>query len=328
VVREMGGLARILRRKRAAQGSLDFDFPEPDVVLDHEGRPVDIRKRERLEAHRLIEDFMVLANETVARHMSGHPFLYRIHETPDPLKAEKLKKTLEALGLPVSRDLSKPSALAKLLEKTEGTPLQPVVHVMILRSLKQAVYSMVNKGHYGLASACYTHFTSPIRRYPDLLVHRILKERLHGIDRAAHWRESLPKLCEHSSLRERAAVEAEREFMDIQKTRMMTPHVGETFTGTITGVANFGFFVQLDDYFVEGLVHVTTLGRDYYVFDETRLALTGRRSGRVFAPGTKVKVLLAGANVAKHQLDFELLRDPSAPPKKPHRFPHGHRRTR
>ncbi|MCB4756765.1 MAG: ribonuclease R [Elusimicrobia bacterium] len=310
-VREMGRLARLLREKRFARGSLDFDFPEPEVITDLDGRPIDIRRRARLEAHRLIEDFMLLANETVARTMRQQPFLYRIHETPDPARMEKLKKSLEGVGirLPQDKDPSHPSALSAVLAASEGTPLQPLVHLMVLRNLKQAMYSPVNKGHYGLASECYTHFTSPIRRYPDLIVHRLLKERLRGSERRDHWTSALPGLCEHASKRERVAVDAEREFLDIQKTRLMEPHVGEIFNGVISTVTNFGFFVQLDEFFVEGLVHVSHLGRDYFIFDEFRMTLVGRRTGRVFAVGQKVKVRLAAANILKHQLDLELLSD-------------------
>ncbi len=323
-VREMGKLAKFLRDKRFARGSLDFDFPEPDVIIGADGRPTDIRKRERLEAHRLIEDFMLLANETVARHMKDRPFLYRIHETPDPGRMEKLQKSLDVVGLhlPKHVDASHPSALRGVLSASEGTPIQPMVHLMVLRSLKQAVYSSVNKGHYGLASVCYTHFTSPIRRYPDLVVHRLLKERMHHVERRSFWEKELPSIATHTSKCERAAVDAEREFMDIQKVRLMESHVGERFSGSISSVTNFGFFVQLDPYFVEGLVHVTNLGNDFFVFDEARMILTGRRTGRVFALGQKVKVQLAAANLVKHQLDFELISaEPVRPIPKPHAVP-------
>lgn len=298
-VRTMGELARLLRRKRFGRGSLDFDFPEPKVSIDAEGRPIDIRPRERLESHKLIEEFMLLANETVARYMGAQPFLYRIHETPDPARIEKLKKALDALGV-------KMGSISEVLKTTENTPMQAIVHLLVLRSLKQAVYSPQNRGHFGLASECYTHFTSPIRRYPDLTVHRLIKERLHGINRKTYWEDQLTPLTAHCSKRERVAVEAEREFMDIQKTRLMQPHVGKIFDGVVSSVTNFGFFVQLDRYFVEGLVHVTGLGNDYFVFDENRMTLTGRRTGRVFSLGLKVRVRIAAANVLKHQLDFDI----------------------
>ena len=232
-----------------------------------------------------------------------------------PAKLEKLQKSLDLLGLKLPKHLeaTDPKALQSVIKASESSPIQPMVHLMVLRSLKQAVYSAVNKGHYGLASACYTHFTSPIRRYPDSIVHRILKESLHDRYQEARWKRDLPGIAAHTSKRERLAVDAEREYLDIQKTRLMEPRVGETFTGTISSVTNFGFFVQLIEFFVEGLVHVTTLGRDYFIFDEARMALRGQRTGRVFAMGQKVTVRLAAANILKHQLDFQLIEDKPAP---------------
>jgi len=330
-VREMGVLAKLLREKRFARGSLDFDFPEPEVVTGLDGKPLDIRRRGRLESHRLVEDFMLAANEAVARHMKTHPFLYRVHETPDPAKLEKLHKSLEVLGLKILRhfDPAQPAALQAVIKASEGTPAQAMVHLMVLRSLKQAAYSPVNKGHFGLASACYTHFTSPIRRYPDLIVHRIVKERLHSKFREAHWKKELPTLALHTSRRERIAVEAEREYLDIQKVRLMESRVGETFTGVISSVTNFGIFVQLNEFFVEGLVHVTTLGKDFFVFDEARMTLRGRRSGQTLSMGQKVNIRLAAANVLKHQLDFQLIAEDS-PAKASTGTPrkHKHRRRR
>jgi ribonuclease R len=252
--------------------------------------------------------------------MNDRPFIYRVHESPDPARLEKLQKSLETMGLgmPAHADITKPSTLGAILKSAEGSSRQPLVHMLVLRSLKQAVYSPTNKGHFGLASECYTHFTSPIRRYPDLLVHRLVKERLHAQNRAEHWAQALPDLAADASKRERVAVEAEREFMDIQKTRFMEPHVGETFDGLVTSVTNFGFFVQLTKFFVEGLVHVTSLD-DYFVFDENRLTLTGRRSRKFYAMGTKVSVKLVSANILKHQLDFELVKDGARASRPPRR---------
>jgi len=311
-VQEMDRLARIVRQRRVSRGSLDFDFPEAEVVLDLEGRPTDIRRRERLESHRLIEDFMLLANETVARHMKSVPFLYRVHETPDPAKLEKLRKSLEVVGLSIPRefDEGQPMALQKTLKQADGKPYQAMVHTMTLRSLRQAVYSAVNAGHFGLASSCYTHFTSPIRRYPDLVVHRLLKEQLSNRltpDRQAAWKARLPKMAADCSRRERNAVDAEREYMDVQKVRLMEKFLGDPFTGVISGVTKFGIFVQLNEYFVEGLVHVSHLRGDYYEYDEVRMVLRGTRSGRLFQMGQPVEVQLAAANPVKRQLDFELL---------------------
>lgn len=320
-LKDMGHLAKLLRKKRYARGSLDFDFPEPDIVCDPHGRVIDIQRRERLESHRLIEDFMILANETVAEHMQNSPFLFRIHEKPDAQKLAKLRKTLEAVGVPVPRGLESgaPGPVQQVLSAVEGKPVQPMVQTLLLRSLKQAVYSARNLGHFGLASRCYTHFTSPIRRYPDLIVHRLVRESLKqrlGFNRHPFWTQQLPGLATHGSIRERVAVDMERTFMDIQKVRVMERRVGESFDGFITSVTPFGFFVQIRDVFVEGLVHITNLGDDYYFFDEVRMALRGRRTGRTFRMGQSVRVKLAAANVLKHQLDFELLRDParSTPP--------------
>jgi ribonuclease R len=317
-IREMSHLARLIRRQRTTRGSLDFDFPEPDVKTDPHGRPLDIRRRERLESHRLIEDFMILANEAVARHMSRGPFLYRIHEAPDPQKLVKLRQSLELIGLRFPRGFGTddPRTLQHLLQAAEGKPTQPMVHMMVLRSLKQAVYSTTHAGHFGLASSCYTHFTSPIRRYPDLIVHRLIKERLHHFttDRQTRWKPLLAKIAPHASQRERVAVDAEREYLDVQKVRLMEPHVGESFSGVISSVTAFGIFVQLKEFFVEGLVHISNLQGDYYLFDEVRLQLRGKRTGRIFQMGQSVRIQLAAANPVKRQLDFDLL--PSDPPRK------------
>ncbi len=322
-VRDMGQLAKRLQAQRFGRGSLDFDFPEPEVVTGLDGKPLDIRRRNRLESHRLVEDFMLLANESVARHMRNHPFLYRIHETPDPAKMEKLQKSLELMGLqlPQSRGELHPSTLQQVIKQSDGKPFQPMVHMMVLRSLKQAVYSPANKGHFGLASECYTHFTSPIRRYPDLVVHRIVKEGLHHKSRDSYWKQQLPQVAGHTSRRERVAVDAEREYLDVQKVRLMESRVGQTFDGVISSVTNFGLFVQLTEFFVEGLVHVTNLGKDYFIYDEARMTLRGRSSGQTFAMGQKVKVLLAAASPLKRQLDFQLLSSETGKPvasKTPH----------
>ncbi len=310
-VKKMGGVARLLRDIRFKRGSLDFDFPEAYIVADEEGRPTDVRRRERLESHRLIEEFMLLANETVATQMRRFPFLYRVHERPDEFKMNKLEEMLKAAGVAVPQGFhqGRPSALQNILESVKGTPVEPVIHMMVLRSLKQAVYSPANAGHFGLASACYTHFTSPIRRYPDLIVHRIVKEHLHenlNAQRQGHWKMALPDIGLWASARERAAVEAEREFLDLKKVQVMQKHVGESFDGVVSSVTAFGLFVQLNDIFVEGLVHVSNLKDDYYVYDETRSTLIGRRAGRVLRMGQPARVKLAAANVLKRQLDFEL----------------------
>jgi ribonuclease R len=320
-VLEMGRLARTLRERRAARGSLDFDFPEPYIVVDDRGWPVDARRRERGESHRLIEEFMLLANETVAQSMSSAPFLYRVHEKPDPAKMEALEKTLRAVGVVVPTGLhdGKPDALQKVLAMVKGKPVEPVVNMMILRSLKQAVYAPKNAGHFGLASRAYTHFTSPIRRYPDLLVHRLVKERLGGDlnpGRQEVWKARLGAWTADASARERVAVEAEREFLDLKRAQLMTRRVGETFDAVITGVTSFGMFVQPTEVFVEGLVPVAGLADDYYIYDELRSQLRGRRTGQTYRLGQKVRVRLAAANTEKRQLDFALETPPRGPLKK------------
>ncbi len=324
-VREMGALARTLRAHRFGRGSLDFDFPEPEIITDDHGWPVDARRKERGESHRLIEEFMLLANETVAQHMAPFPFLYRVHERPDPLKMEALQKTLRAVGVTVPSTLAagKPAALRQILESVKGKPVEPMVHTMTLRSLKQAVYSPVNKGHFGLASEAYTHFTSPIRRYPDLLVHRLVRERLRGAltpARQGVWKDLLPGLTAESSRLERRAVEAEREFLALKRAQLMTRRVGETFDAVINGVTGFGIFVEPISVFVEGLVSLEHLPRDQYEFDPIRLQLKGRRAGRSFNLGQKLRVRLAGVSVEKRELDFALEEtSPSRPGTSPHR---------
>lgn len=316
-VARMGHLARRLRERRFSRGSLDFDFPEPDIVVDDQGWPLDARRRERGESHKLIEEFMLLANETVAQAMSDVPFLYRVHERPDPAKMHTLEKTLRAVGVAVPAGLhdGKPAALQKVMAGVKGKPVEPMVHMMILRSLKQAVYSPKNGGHFGLASSAYTHFTSPIRRYPDLIVHRLAKERANARlspPRQAEWKAQLTELTADASVRERIAVEAEREFLDLKRAQLMTRRVGETFDAVVTGVTSFGLFVQPTAVFVEGLVPMAELGDDYYQYDELRAQLRGRRTGKVYRFGQSVRVRLAAANTEKRQLDF-VLEKTSAP---------------
>ena len=322
-VSRMGQLARRLRDRRFARGSLDFDFPEPYIVVDDQGWPLDARRRERGESHKLIEEFMLLANETVAQAMADVPFLYRVHERPDPTKMQTLEKTLRAVGVAVPAGLhdGKPSALQKVMAGVKGKPVEPMVHMMILRSLKQAVYSPKNAGHFGLASSAYTHFTSPIRRYPDLIVHRLAKERANARltpPRQAEWKAQLTELTADASVRERIAVEAEREFLDLKRAQLMTRRVGETFDAVVTGVTSFGLFVQPTTVFVEGLVPMTELGDDYYQYDELRAQLRGRRTGKVYRFGQPVRVRLAAANTEKRQLDF-VLENTSPRPSRPKR---------
>jgi ribonuclease R len=311
-VRDMGRLALAMRKLRFARGSLDFDFPEPEVRFDAHGRPVSIQSKSRLESHKLVEDFMLAANESVAREMSIAPFIFRIHESPDPAKLEKLILTLRAVGVDVPKKISEgdPAALQQILDSVQGKPTERLVESLTLRSLKQAVYSAINRGHFGLASKCYTHFTSPIRRYPDLLVHRLVRAMLRGEKSPLppkELEEKIAKIALQSSKRERQSVEAEREHFDILKVRLMRDHVGEEFDGIISSITSFGFFVQLRDHFVEGLVRLANMKDDFFVFDELRMNLRGRRTGMTFNLGQEVHVKLAAANLVKRQLDLEWL---------------------
>lgn len=314
-LKEMDHVARLLRERRFARGSLDFDFPEPDVQFDAHGRPVSIQTKPRLESHRLIEDFMLAANESVARHMSHGPFLYRIHESPEAGKIEKLTQTLRAIGIAPPKKLAEgePASFQQVLSQVQGKPTERLVEMLTLRTLRQAVYSAMNRGHFGLASGCYTHFTSPIRRYPDLIVHRLVRASLRSGASVRHGRgpnhkeqvAELTAIAAECSRLERRAVEAEREYFDVLKVRLMRPHVGEEFEGLISGVTNFGFFVQLKHHFVEGLVRLANVKEDFFVFDEVRFQLRGRRTGLTFHLGQPVRVKLAAANLAKRQLDLE-----------------------
>ena len=317
-VRQLRDLSRELLRRRNARGSLDFDLPEAEVVLDEDGFPLDIQESMRLDSHRLVEEFMLLANETVARRAQkrGVPFLYRVHEEPDPLKIENLRRFAAVFGHVIPPGEVTPRVLQRVLERVEGTPEEKILSTIVLRSMKQARYAVENVGHFGLASECYTHFTSPIRRYPDLVVHRILTDfearAAEPEERRAETRHELAEIAVHASREERRAQEAERDSVDLKKVAFMERHLGETFAGTISGVQAFGFFVRLQRWFVEGLVHVNTLDDDYYVFDEERYSLVGKNTARVFRLGDAVEVQVAKVDRVARQIDF-LLVQPAAP---------------
>ncbi|MBI4540600.1 MAG: ribonuclease R [Gemmatimonadetes bacterium] len=305
-------LARTLRRRREERGSLDFDLPEARVELDEDGTPVDIQRILRLESHRLVEEFMLLANETVARRAARHrlPFLYRVHAPPDPDRMEQLRELLLPLGyrFPAHRSL-RPKDLQRVLKQAGGRPEENLVSAVVLRSMKRAEYSAENRGHFGLATRWYTHFTSPIRRYPDLVVHRaVTRAFLDGKPLPETWTaEKLGVIAELSSERERVADEAERDSVDLKKTEFMRRHLGADFSGTISGVTSFGFFVLLDDYFVDGLVHVSSLDDDYYHFLEDGYALVGERTRRRFRLGDRVRVRVAAVNLEDRKIDFLLV---------------------
>jgi ribonuclease R len=329
-------LALRLTKKRQRRGSIDFDLPEPDIILDLQGNTSDILRQERNIAHRIIEECMLAANETVAEHMTGlgHPFLYRIHEEPDPEKMAEFNDFIHSFGLHL-KVLSKvkPKVLQNLLEQVKGTAVEKLINNLLLRSMKQARYSPEGKGHFGLASEHYTHFTSPIRRYPDLIVHRLLKEVLKGGPPSPkRWDQLiqlLPNIAKHSSEQERVAMEAEREVIDLKKTRFMADKVDEEFDAYITGVQSFGFFVELEQYFVEGLVHVTSLHDDYYIYLEKQHALIGEHQRRVFRVGDKLRVRVERVDLERRKIDFTLVESEEQKAKpKGHRKDQGKRRKK
>ena len=309
----MEELMDILRSKRAKRGSIDFDLPEPEIVLDLQGRMTDIIRAERNMAHQIIEEFMLAANETVAGHIENKevPFIYRIHEEPAEEKLTDLVEFLDTLGinLPAAKKL-KPLHLQRALAKAKGTPEETLINTVLLRTMKQARYSAENVGHFGLAADTYTHFTSPIRRYPDLIVHRILKADMKGRlgDEAytARLAETLPEAAAHCSLRERTAMEAERDVVTLLKLEFMKDKLGDVYDGIITGVVQFGLFVQLRELFVEGLVHVSTLADDYYHYIEKLHCLRGERKKRTYRIGDAVTVRVDRVDTSRKRIDFSL----------------------
>lgn len=309
-------LSRLLRKRRMKRGAINFDFPEAKIVLDEGGRAIDIKPYERNCATMLIEDFMLAANETIAENAYWQqlPFLYRNHEKPAQEKMLAFASFLGGFGytLHLKDNEVHPKELQKLLEKLEGTEEEALISRVLLRSMKQASYSPESLGHFGLSARYYTHFTSPIRRYPDLQIHRILKENLHGRlteERQEHYRAILGEVGENSSRTERRAEEAEREVDKIKKAEYMRHHLGEIFEGVISGVTSWGLYVELPNT-VEGMVHVSEMDRDYYVFDEKSMRLIGEVSRRTYGLGERVRVVAADAQVMPPQIDFRLYDSP------------------
>jgi len=300
-------LARLLMARRRKRGAIDFDLPEAEVVLDLRGRPADIVRAERSIAHQMIEEFMLAANEAVARELVRRklPLLHRVHEPPPPERIDDLARFLEGFGLRLQRDGSgtTPRAVAAVLEHAEGRPEARLVHTVLLRSMQQARYDTLPLGHFGLATDCYTHFTSPIRRYPDLVIHRLLDVALRGAGRVP---PDLADIAAEASGRERIALEAEREIVQLKKIQFMQDRVGQTYSGFVSGTTNFGLFVELVDVFVEGLLHVSTLGDDFYQHDERAHCLRGQRTRRTFRLGDPIRVTVAGVSVERRQIDFVL----------------------
>lgn len=298
------------RAQRRARGSLDFDLPESHVVLDELGAPIDVRRRERLATHMLVEDLMIAANEAVARWTieEGVPALYRIHEDPNPEKLEELQAVAAEFGLSFPKGTPKPRDFQRLLDAVKGKVEEPVVSMQVLRSLARARYATSNEGHFGLASQAYLHFTSPIRRYPDLVVHRQLSRWLEDPRSARRIsRDWLEATAKQASAREQLATEAERDSIDLKKVEFMERHLGDHFEGTISGVTGFGFFVRLAEYDIEGLVHVSNLGDDYYHHDPAKHALIGRRTKKTYRMGDAVEVQVERVDREERKIDFGLI---------------------
>ena len=311
--RLMERLAMTLRAKRMARGAIDFDFAESKVIVDPSGKPIDIVKRQRSIAEQIIEEFMLAANETVAEqfHWLKVPFIFRIHEEPDPEKMFSFIEFVANFGYVVRGKGNRvhPRALQTLLEEIEGTKEQTVISTMMLRSMRQAKYDAQSLGHFGLAAEYYTHFTSPIRRYPDLVIHRIIREFLEGKlteERQDALAARMPEAARQSSERERIAVEAERETDALKKAEFMMDKIGEEFEGIISGVTSFGIFVELENT-VEGLIRLSDLTDDYYHFDEKHMVLIGERTSRVFRIGDEVRVRVARVNLDERNIDFEMV---------------------
>lgn len=311
----MKELADILRAKRRQRGSIDFDFPESKIVLDNKGKPIEIKPYERNAATRIIEDFMLMANETVAEDYFWQelPFVYRTHEYPDPEKMKRLGTFINNFGYTIRTQNGEvhPKEIQKLLDKIEGTSEEALIGRLTLRSMKQAKYGTICTGHYGLAANYYTHFTSPIRRYPDLQIHRIIKENLKGglrEKRIAHYEQILPEVAVQCSVMERRADEAERETDKLKKCEYMSQHIGDIYQGVISGVTNWGLYVELPNT-VEGLVHINELQGDYFVFDEEHMELVGDLTGIRYKLGQKVCVKVAGTDKITRTIDFTLWED-------------------
>lgn len=310
--RLMEELAGVLRSRRKKRGSIDFDFPESKILLDGQGHPVEIRPYDRNVATKIIEDFMLLANETVAEdfYWQELPFVYRTHENPDPEKIQQLAMFINNFGYSIknSREEIHPKELQKLLARIEDSPEEALISRLTLRSMKRAQYTVECTGHFGLAAKYYCHFTSPIRRYPDLQIHRIIKETLRGRmneGRISHYNGILPEVAAHASQTERRADEAERDVEKMKKAEYMEKHTGECYEGVISGITNWGFYVELANT-IEGMVHVANLYDDRYYYREESFDMVGADTGRVYKLGQKVKIRVLGADKRSSEINFEM----------------------
>ena len=311
----MGELAEILREKRKQRGSLDFDFDEAEIQLDENEVPVSVDVEPRRGANRLIEEFMLAANQTVAEHFfwMNYPFIYRVHEKPDPDRIQELKAFLAGfgIGLPGNPDNIHPKALSNILENLEGKPFENIISTVMLKSMKKAYYSTECQGHFGLSFQYYCHFTSPIRRYPDLFIHRVIKSALHGTadeKKLNQYRRDASQAAEIASATERKAQKLEREVERMKKAQYMEQRIGETYDGIISGVTGYGIYVQLPNT-VEGLVPLDSLKDDFYDYEAKQYRLIGRNNRRIFALGDQIRVVVAAADAENRQIEFVLARD-------------------
>ena len=309
----MEKVAGILREKRKKRGSIDFDFPETKMVLDEQGKPIELKPYDRNVATKIIEDFMLLANETVAEHYFWQeiPFVYRTHEQPDEEKIQKLAIFINNFGhsMHIANNAVRPKEIQKLLVKVEGTNEEALISRLALRSMKQAKYTPENTGHFGLATTYYCHFTSPIRRYPDLQIHRIIKEDLRGRmneNRREHYEKILPEVTKQCSERERLAEEAERETIKLKKVEYMEEHIGEVFEGVISSITKWGIYVELPNT-IEGLVHVTNMHDDHYDYIEERFEMVGEHTRKVYKLGQTVYIVATGTDRLQRTIDFEFV---------------------
>ena len=314
----MQELAALLREKRRQRGSIDFDFPETKIVLDKKGTPIEIKPYERNTATKIIEDFMLITNETIAEDYFWQelPFVYRTHDTPDPEKIQRLEIFINnfGYGLKNNREGIHPKELQKLLARIEDSPEEALISRLTLRSMKQAKYTVVNSGHFGLSAKYYCHFTSPIRRYPDLQIHRIIKENLRGqMDerKIRHYQSILSQVAEQSSAMERRADEAERDTEKLKKTEYMSKRIGERYTGVISGMSAYGMYVELPNT-VEGMIHVNALTDDYYYYNEETCEMVGEQKHRVFKLGQTVDIVVTAADKLLRTIDFELAEEAEA----------------
>ena len=311
----MNQLREKLRKERFEKGSINFQFPEVRVVLDERGKPVEIRLEEHGIAEQLIEEFMIAANRVVSEDMSwkGIPFIYRVHDQPDLDRLQEFNAFIHNFGyfLKGIQNQVHPRALQDLLEEVQGKPEERVINTLLLRSMKKAIYAPSNIGHFGLAIDYYSHFTAPIRRYPDLMIHRIIKEALsRGVlpeKRIAKLEKTLPNVAEHCSLRERRAMEAEIDSVELKKLEYMLDKVGQEFDGIINGVTNYGIFVELENT-VEGLVRVENMKDDYYIFNEKQYCLIGEHTGKIYRFGDKVRIVIERIDLDEREIDFLLVK--------------------